>query len=123
MVDRFEGEDTEKTAPILLLPEGAVFRDGLQQGGSVMLLRREVDKARLGASDPNVAEARHSLAVRMLDEAWDPECEPEVEGLFRRTLEIKEGVVGPRNVYVGEGPHAPASCFREFGRGEETIIV
>lgn len=81
------------------------------------LLRRavEIEEARLGPHDIQVAVTLHQLGVCVRDAGRKREA----EGMLRRALEIKESKLGPTNVYVAVTLHELGVCVRETARSDE----
>ena len=86
------------------------------------ILRRslEIQEAKLGAEDVEVAYTLHELGV-CVREASRLE---EAEGLLRRCLAIRESKLGPDDVQVAYTLHQLGVCVREAGRlaGAEALL-
>lgn len=84
------------------------------------LLRRavEIEGARLGPDDVQLAGTLHQLGVCVREAGRKQEA----EAILRRVLEIKESKLGPANVYVAVTLHELGVCVRQTGRVKEAEV-
>src|SRR6476469_7015670 len=72
----------------------------------------QVVRARFGTNHPNYAVALNNLGIV----TWKQAKYGEAEGLYRRALAIKEGVLGPDHPEVGRDLNNLALVYRDQGK-------